>query len=314
MVAEIQSFYRDLDLTKLRIIRPSKFIFLCGGAIGNTRPGSRPENLRDYIYRVRPLHLTHPTVLAEDAVQLFRDSDYSDLISFEEDVARIAAVVLVIAESAGSLAELGAFASNDTIRQVLRVVIQDEYEKAESFVRYGPVQRITKAKRSNLGVYPWRTKEGKLIVASTKPHYAQLKEFISNHVEATPLRTQFANLAEAKLFYLIYWVIYICRAISSANLLNYIKLIEPDVTQSELHRKLYCMMLAKWIGKEAYSDKDYYFTRIDLDVFDYSFLPNVSDNKPVRRKLDVFQAHQSVERLPTHVRKIAAEARKAKTQ
>jgi hypothetical protein len=55
-------------------------------------------------------------VLAEDAFRLFRDSDYSDLISFEEDLARIASVVLVIAESAGSLAELGAFASNDTIR------------------------------------------------------------------------------------------------------------------------------------------------------------------------------------------------------
>jgi hypothetical protein len=161
LVTEIQSFYGDLLLEKLRIVRPSKFIVLCGGAIVKTPPNARPENLRDYLWRVRPLRLSHPTVLAEDAVQLFRDSDYGDLISFEEDVARIAAVVLVIAESAGSLAELGAFASNDTIRQVLRVVIQEEHEKAESFVRFGPILRISKAKRDNLGVYPWRLKNGK---------------------------------------------------------------------------------------------------------------------------------------------------------
>jgi hypothetical protein len=118
LVTEIQSFYGDLLLEKLRIVRPSKFMFLCGGAIVKTPTNARPENLRDFLCRVRPPGLAHPTVLAEDAIQLFRDSDYDDLISFEEDVARIAAIVLVIAESAGSLAELGAFASNDTIKDV----------------------------------------------------------------------------------------------------------------------------------------------------------------------------------------------------
>ncbi|WP_204275442.1 retron St85 family effector protein, partial [Enterobacter hormaechei] len=81
-------------------------------------------------------------VLAEEANQIYRDTEYSDLITFEEDIARIAAVVLVIAESAGSLAELGAFTANDTIRQALRVVIPDHHETAESFVRYGPIERL----------------------------------------------------------------------------------------------------------------------------------------------------------------------------
>jgi hypothetical protein len=314
LVAEIKSFFDDLLLEKLRIVRPSKFIFLCGGVIAKTPTRSPPENLRDYLCRVRPLRLTHPTVLAEEAVQLFRDSDYSDLISFEEDLARIAAIVLVIAESAGSLAELGAFASNDTIRHVLRVVIQDEYERNESFVRYGPVQRVSKAKRNNLGVYPWKTKDGKLVVASTSPHYTQIKKFISDHVEATPSRTQFTTLAESKLFYIIYWVIYICKAISFTNILSYIRQIEPTVTQSELNRKLYCMILAKWIGREAYSDKDYYFTRMDVDVFEYHFKPNARDKKVLRRKLAVYQAHELIEKLPQHVRKIAANARKANTR
>jgi hypothetical protein len=201
-----------------------------------------------------------------------------------------------------------------TLTDVLRVVIQDEYEKAESFVRYGPIQRISKANRNNLGVYPWKMKDGKLVVASTKPHYSYIKQFISEHIEATSLRIQFTNLAEAKLFYLIYWVIYICKAISPANLLTYVKLTEPKVTKSELHRKLYCMILAKWIGKEAYNDKDYYFTRMDVDVFDYSFKPDATDKKPVRRKLAVYHAHELVEKLPPHVRKLAADARKAKTR
>ena len=75
------------------------------------------------------------------------------------------------------------------------------------------------------------------------------------------------------------------------------------------------MVLAKWIGKEAYSGKDYYFTRMDVDVFDYSFRPDAKDKKAVRRKLAIFQAHKRVEDLPHHVRKITRfDARKAKTR
>jgi hypothetical protein len=227
-------------------------------------------------------------------------------------VARIASVVLVIAESAGSLAELGAFASNDTIRQVLRVVIQDEYDKAESFVGYGPVQRVAKAKRQNLGVHPWRTRTGKLVIASTKPHYVQIKYFIENHVVVISNSMQFMDLFESRPFYVIYWIIYICRAVSPANLLKYVTFIEPDITQPELHRKLYCMIIAKWIGKESYSDKDYYCTKTDNDVFKYAFQRGTKDNKGVLRILAVYQAHESIEKIPPHVKKVAVDARKAK--
>ena len=96
-----------------------------------------------------------------------------------------------------------------------------------------------------------------------------------------------------------------------SNLLNYVKLLEPSATQHELHRKLYCMILAKWIGKEAYSDKDYYYTRMDADVFEYSFKPDSKEKKVIRRKLAVYEAHNSIEKIPPHVRKVAAEARKA---
>jgi hypothetical protein len=72
---------------------------------------SRPDSLRDCLWRVCLLsrRLKGEVVLAEKANQLYRETKYTDLISFEEDIARIASLVLVIAESPGSLAELGAF-------------------------------------------------------------------------------------------------------------------------------------------------------------------------------------------------------------
>jgi hypothetical protein len=148
--------YEDLDHSKLRFKYPSRFIFLCGGIISND---GRAVSLRDYLYRVRNIksRLAGGIILAEEATQLYRDSHYRDLISFEEDVARIAAIVLVIPESPGSLAELGSFSTNDTIRQALRVIIQEQHERADSFIRFGPIQRLyTLHGRDFVGVYPWR--------------------------------------------------------------------------------------------------------------------------------------------------------------
>ncbi|NEU96474.1 retron St85 family effector protein [Bradyrhizobium uaiense] len=150
MVAELRVLYDDLRLDGVRVLRPSKFMFLCGGYIAREE-NAKPVNLRDYLFRVRQIANRYNIVLAEKATQLFRDSDYGDLISFEEDIARIAAVVLVIAESPGSLAELGAFTANDTIRNALRVVVQQQHDTAESFVRFGPIERIKRTRRANLG-------------------------------------------------------------------------------------------------------------------------------------------------------------------
>jgi hypothetical protein len=186
LAAELVELYNDLDPERLRITRPSKFLFLCGGAVAHDG-NPKPQNLRDYIYRVRRLRSSYEIVLAEKANQLYRDTDYTDLISFEEDIARIAALVLVIAESAGSLAELGAFASNNTILKALRVMIKKTHDSGESFIRFGPVQRVRTsykhAKVGHVGVYPWRDHaNGKLVITSVKPHYTQIRKFISDHM------------------------------------------------------------------------------------------------------------------------------------
>jgi hypothetical protein len=210
LVAELRVLYDDLNLDGVRVFRPSKFMFLCGGYISKDED-AKPINLRDYLFRVRQIANRYNIVLAEKATQLFRDSDYDDLISFEEDIARIASVVLVIAESPGSLAELGAFTANDTIRNALRVVIQQQHEIAESFVRYGPIERIKNAKRANLAVYPWRIHaNGALNISSTKPHYKEIVKFLDEHVASVPASTIFTKLGEAEIFYVIYWIIHLC--------------------------------------------------------------------------------------------------------
>ena len=311
LVAELRVLYDDLNFDGVRVFRPSKFMFLCGGYISKDED-AKPINLRDYLFRVRQISNRYNIVLAEKATQLFRDSEYDDLISFEEDIARIAAIVLVIAESPGSLAELGAFTANETIRNALRVVIQQQHEIAESFVRYGPIQRIKNAKRANLAVYPWRIHaNGTLNISSTKPHYKEIVKFFDEHVTSVPASTIFTNLGESEIFYIIYWIIHLCLAVSTTQLRGYVQLIFPHVTDDAIKNKLYCMQLAGWIERRSYSNKDYLWALHDADPLNYEFKPGVTERVSIRRNLIVKTALRKAEPLPPHIRTEATGARLA---
>jgi hypothetical protein len=91
-------------------------------------------------------------------------------------------------------------------------------------------------------------------------------------------------------------------AISTSALFDCVASLVPDVTNKDLRNKLYCMQLSGWITSELYSNKEYFYTCNDLDVFGYSFKDGVSDRDSARRKADVAAALLNAERPPKHVR------------
>ena len=300
-----------MNLAKLRIERPTKFIFFCGGTIrsGNSNGAN---SLRDYLYRVRSCskRLHGEIVLAEAANELYRDTRYGDLISFEEDIARIAAVVLVIAESPGSLAELGAFASNETIRRALRVILQTSNWNKESFIRYGPVERIRNDNSEHIGVYPWRTNAaGNLIVRSARPHHSEIIKFLNQHLDATSKTEIFPAGDDLQMFFVTYWVIYLSYAISSATLYDLIRMLIPAATNNDIRNKVFCMQLAGWVAVERYSGKDYFYCCQDRDAFHYAYHDHVTARDSNRRKLAISTAIRQKERTPRHVTSVAAAKR-----
>jgi len=272
------------------------------------------SSMRHYLLRQRKIgkRLKANVILAEEANQLYRDTDYHDLITFEEDIAKISAMVLVIAESAGSLAELGAFASNDETKNSLTILMQEKYADSESFIRFGPVQRIKKDDDERVGFFPWEINgKGNLIKGSAEPHVKPIVDFINAGLKRITSTFLYSSIPTIQPFIIIYWIVYLSLAIPLGKLTTFLANIIPQETTATVRRKLYCMKLAGWIKVKHYSGTDYYYVTGDTDPLKYAFKPGVvkKDMDTARRKSDVAAAIKKELSLHRHVRQVALAAR-----
>jgi hypothetical protein len=294
-----------------RFNTPFRSLFFCGGVRGHG--ATRPTSLRDYLCRKRGIRLNANIVFAEDANQLYRDTGYSDLISFEEDIARIVSSVLVIVESPGSFAELGAFAMNETIRSSMRVVVQSRFAERESFIRFGPIEKLRNQDPESVAFYPWETRQnGDIVVSSINSHYSQIKRFITEGINSAPKSHQFNTEPDVKKFFIVYWVLYHSYASSLSVLKWAVNKIDPSVSLSQLKNCLYCLRIVGWIGKEAYSNKDYYFALSSVDPVSYNY-PRASSagRNMLSRQMKIRNEFRVRERIPKHISNVVKARREA---
>jgi hypothetical protein len=302
MTKEIAELYGDLNHKTARFKVPFKTLFLCGGPI-SALPNEHPKSLRDYLFRVRSLKISGKIIRAEQATQIYRDSGYSNLISFEEDIAKIASLVLVISESPGSLAELGAFSVHREIRPSLIVIMQTSHEKDESFIRYGPIDLLKRLNNDSVGFYPWKTtNSNRFVIKSAKSHVGEMRNFINSRLNKSPESRNLLSDAGKRLFYIIYWILYLSYAASLGVIWNAVKSIFPDIPLSEVRTKLYTLRVMGWIDSESYSNKEYFFALGAEDPVEYKFPAAVKRKDIFERRLAVRRELDQLEKIPKHIR------------
>ncbi|NPV54137.1 MAG: hypothetical protein HPY71_11525 [Firmicutes bacterium] len=119
-----------------------KFLFLCGRQFD---AGSGADHItnREWVME----HLDHyaskniSSIVVLFAEQLWIGLDI-DLLTFEHFMAGISDMVLLFVESWGTAAELGAFASIDSLVEKMLVYNDKKYRESNSFINNGPIKKI----------------------------------------------------------------------------------------------------------------------------------------------------------------------------
>lgn len=123
-------------------------IFLCGA------DKSQKETLR---YKIDQLlnnwwySIQYDIIYPEDIFEeLLYGLHTNDLLSLENLLAESVDAVVIIPESPGSFAELGAFANDEKLRNKLICIIDKNYKKDKSFINQGPLKLVKKTNKHAL--------------------------------------------------------------------------------------------------------------------------------------------------------------------
>ncbi|WP_412050262.1 retron St85 family effector protein [Hoeflea sp. Naph1] len=277
MAETVNDLLSFVDLNEIRFRWPSEFIFFCGGRSSNDPRD--PVSLRHYLLEEKKIasRLEAKIVLAEAANQLYRDTSYKDLITYEEDIAKISRIVLLIAESSGSLAELGAFASTEHLMRKLYVIMQEEYYLAESFVRFGPVKRLENEGATRVAFYPWRVNgKGRIVKASMRQHVSELVRFINDRVSEGNKTFRFGADENSQLrdFIVVLWLAEVAQAITTERITEYAGLLGYSISWQRVQDCFYCMKLAGWMDQCAYSGSTYLIRKSNTGIVErFAFQP-----------------------------------------
>jgi hypothetical protein len=159
-------FLDAVDIPKSRVVNHPRYVFLCGGRLptGTSGTSSPPISLRqtllETIARDHP-DLNSDILLAESVFSTFDEAHYTDLLRFERDLAYFCSAIIIIVESAGAIAELGAFVLLDPVIDKLYAILDDSHYNAPSFIRRGPVEYLKSYNDKSVYSYDWLTASGK---------------------------------------------------------------------------------------------------------------------------------------------------------
>lgn len=144
-LATIEALTHCLKNRRAMLRADSRIVFVCGA----TPTPERPLTARGELLRYARRHFGQ--FMFFEAEQVFRSLSErgkdEDLLSLEDDLAAFSDCIIIIVESPGAIAELGAFSLKDEIAKTVLAINAPEYRVEGSFITDGPMKRLNRRSR-----------------------------------------------------------------------------------------------------------------------------------------------------------------------
>ncbi len=245
----------DIEATRVEFSN-APIVLLCGGPV---KIKDRPED---------PLpprcSLRHAVTCSDTSYEIFRpeeikswqsDGVFKNLMSFEEDLASICSLIVIILESAGSLAELGAFSQLHDLSKKMIAIKSNDFKDDPSFINLGILRHIAEKHTSSVKSYPWNIEDPTSISDEI------VNDVIFDIQEELGLlpRNPSLNLSnKSHVIVLICEIIELFSALKEHEILGYLSSFGVILTKEELKRKLFLLEEFRLIKREIYSDASFY--------------------------------------------------------
>ena len=285
---EPKDLLKSMNPAGLRVHAPEQIVFLCGGAIS---PDLTPSMRRDAFRRAI---LTSPTeyrvILAEEAQPLTTEAGYKDLFKFESDIAQVVGLILLFAESAGSLAELGAFAALETVAPSLLAVLDDFHYRESSFIRNGPIRFLENEHgeewvlvldRKELGI----DEHGSIAKLSLLPFMASVTSAVERRLRSRSRSSSFKNTNSGHAIFLLTGLCQEFGALTISEIKEY--LTELGVRDLRLENCIYCALTLRWIKRIRKGHQIFYVAIVDDPALEFTTVAWAPHRDKTRWRADI---------------------------
>lgn len=249
------------NLTHLHYSLP-KILFICGG------DDSVCENrgiVEDYFECHNPSFLTFRAEYAWDVIS--REAGGSrtvNALSLEEWLADFSDAVVILVESFGTVAELGAFSLSEPLRKKLLPILDKEYQSDASFINTGPVSWVDVDSKFSPSIYTdFQT------ILTCMPE-------VENRLDKLKYSHDISSKQYGKYFYspkvLLFCVLYVVASLGPISESEVSKIVSNLIGLDPKEINVIPFMLSVGValgvfGEFRRSEKESYFTCMDYKKF-----------------------------------------------
>lgn len=279
-----QRFFNAIDLTVSQVKPYQGFIFLCGGPM-NIR-SHEPTSIRDAICRElsKQQEVSDRIRVAEHYKNWAHDSHYKDLLSFERHLAELSSVIVLVLESAGSIAELGLFSIIDAFKDKLLVFVETAYYRSTSFIRLGPIDHLEKVHNNTAQYYRWTNPDERpprFSPAIAQELQAELAEAVMARAEKPTREHDFSSESWLDVALLLCEVLSLCSALTIREIKTAFDLMGIQRTEADLKQVLFTLEIVHLVAVEPKGDQRFY-----VSVDERAFLKLHTESDSARFRSD----------------------------
>lgn len=251
--------FETLSVDRFKVNLESRHLFVCGGPVDVT--STTPLSFRDHFIGYSASHFTNiheAIVLAEKFKDYFKENAYSDLMTFEEDIASISSLVIIFLESAGSLVELGIFCTKpDLFKKLIIIAPQEKVSSEDSFIYLGPIENIRKKEETAICIYPWPQQ------GDTNYNTSDLEDLcyvINKKLLSLPKNIAFNRDNSGHTALLIADIIRVSYPITLYEIeLILLLALNIEITKQDINRYIYLLTKLEFINYYSYSQAKYFY-------------------------------------------------------
>lgn len=233
-------------------------VLLCGGSVKNLSSESRA--IYSFRHAVKDCFLTSKFefFLPEEIQDWLHDSMFANLLEYEADLAAICSLVVVIPESAGSIAELGAFSQLVELREKICVINSNGLADMPSFINLGILRFIKDKHPSRIKIYPWVCCPKSGLVEANDEIINDVINDIQAELDGIKKRQNFDKNKNTHVMALMFEVIEMFVALKESEIHQYLSSLGVSLMHKDLKRKLFLLMRFRLIKKQSYGDREFY--------------------------------------------------------